>query len=107
MRMRFRRRFANPYAMIMSGKMLFDWLGRKRNEARATAAGKLIDRAMDKVIAEAKHLTADLGGEAGTTEMGDATASAVGWQLIHEENYTDETTVRTRSLNPRSSILNP
>jgi len=55
MRMRFRRRFAN----IMSGKMLFDWLGRKRNEARATAAGKLIDRAMDKVIAEAKHLTAD------------------------------------------------
>jgi isocitrate/isopropylmalate dehydrogenase len=29
------------------------------------------------VIAEAKHLTADLGGRASTTEMGDAVASAV------------------------------
>jgi isocitrate/isopropylmalate dehydrogenase len=32
---------------------------------------------MDRVITEAKHLTADLGGRASTTEMGDAVASAV------------------------------
>ena len=68
---------ANPYAMIMSGKMLFEWLGRKRNEPRATEAAKRIDAAMDKVIAEAKHLTGDLGGKAGTKEMGDAVAGAV------------------------------
>jgi 3-isopropylmalate dehydrogenase len=68
---------ANPYAMIMSGKMLFEWLGRKRNEPKATAAARLIDAAMEKVIAEAKHLTRDLGGKATTTEMGDAIAAAL------------------------------
>jgi 3-isopropylmalate dehydrogenase len=63
--------------MIMSGKMLFEWLGRKRGEEKATRAAQLVDAAMDKVIAEAKHLTADLGGRASTTEMGDAIAAAV------------------------------
>jgi 3-isopropylmalate dehydrogenase len=71
------RNIANPYALIMSGKMLLEWLGRKRNEPEATQAARLIDAAVDKVIAEAKHLTADLGGKASTTEMGDAIAAAV------------------------------
>jgi 3-isopropylmalate dehydrogenase len=71
------RNIANPYAMIMSGKMLIEWLGRKRGEEKATQAAKLIDVAMDKVIADAKHLTVDLGGKASTTEMGDAVAAAV------------------------------
>jgi len=57
--------------------MLYEWLGRKRSEPKATQAAKLIDAAMDKVIAEAKHLTADLGGKASTTEMGDAVVAAV------------------------------
>lgn len=71
------RNIANPYAMIMSGRMLFDWLGMKRNEPRATAAGNLIERAVEQVIAEAKHLTGDLGGTAATQQMGDAIARAV------------------------------
>lgn len=68
---------ANPYAMIMSGKMLFEWLGRKHKEPKASAAAQLMDAAMEKVIAEAKHLTGDLGGKASTTEMGDAVAAAI------------------------------
>jgi 3-isopropylmalate dehydrogenase len=71
------RSIANPYALIMSGQMLFEWLGRKRGEEKATRAAQLIDAAVDKVIAEAKHLTADLGGKAKTTEMGDAIATAI------------------------------
>ncbi|MCC7485709.1 MAG: isocitrate/isopropylmalate dehydrogenase family protein [Burkholderiales bacterium] len=71
------RNIANPYAMIMSGKMLFEWLGRKRGEPKATQAAQLIDAAMERVIAEAKHLTVDLGGRASTTEMGDAVAAAL------------------------------
>ncbi len=57
--------------------MLIEWLCRKRNEPKATQAAKLIDAAMDKVIAEAKHVTVDLDGKAGTDEMGDAVAAAV------------------------------
>jgi 3-isopropylmalate dehydrogenase len=68
---------ANPYALIMSGQMLLAWLGRKRSEPKAVAAAKLIDAAVDKVIAEAKHLTGDLGGTASTTQMGDAVAAAI------------------------------
>jgi 3-isopropylmalate dehydrogenase len=68
---------ANPYALILSGKMLFEWLGRTRDEPKATAAARRIDAAVDKVIAEAKHLTRDLGGSASTSKMGDAIAAAV------------------------------
>jgi 3-isopropylmalate dehydrogenase len=71
------KNIANPYAMIMSGKMLFEWLGRKRNEPKAIAAAQRMEAAMDKVIAEEKHLTADLGGKAGTKEMGDAVTAAL------------------------------
>jgi 3-isopropylmalate dehydrogenase len=68
---------ANPYAMIMSGKMLLEWLGHKNNEPSAITAAGLIEVAMEVVIAEQKHLTVDLGGSAGTTQMGDAVAEAI------------------------------
>jgi 3-isopropylmalate dehydrogenase len=71
------RNIANPYAMIMSGQMLFEWLGRKRNDTRAVEAAKLIEAAVEKVIAEGRHLTGDLGGKAGTSEMGDAIVRAM------------------------------
>ena len=71
------RNIANPYAMILSGKMLLDWLGRKRGEQRAIDAAQRIESAVDKVIAEARYLTGDLGGKASTTEMGDAIARAI------------------------------
>jgi 3-isopropylmalate dehydrogenase len=71
------RNVANPYAMIMSGQMLLAWLGRKRNEPKASAAASRIQAAVKTVIAGRKHLTRDLGGQASTTEMGDAIAAAV------------------------------
>lgn len=71
------RNIANPYAMIMSGKMLLEWLGRKRGEPKAVEAAQLIEKAVDQVIAEGRHLTGDLGGKAGTTQMGDAIAAAL------------------------------
>jgi 3-isopropylmalate dehydrogenase len=71
------KNIANPYAMIMSGKMLFDWLGMKRGDARATEAGRLIGLAVERVITEARCLTPDIGGSAGTRQMGDAIAAAV------------------------------
>jgi len=68
---------ANPYALIMSGKMVFEWLGRKQGVAGAADAANLIEAAMEKVIGEGKILTRDLGGSASTQEMGDAVADAV------------------------------
>jgi len=68
---------ANPYATIMSGKMLLEWLGRKHKEPKATKAAEMIDIAVEQVVAEAKHLTRDLGGKASTQEMGDAITHAV------------------------------
>ena len=68
---------ANPYAMIMSGKMLLEWLGQKHNEPKASRAATLIDAAMDKVISEGLVVTRDLGGKASTKEMGDAVSTAI------------------------------
>jgi 3-isopropylmalate dehydrogenase len=68
---------ANPYAMIMSGKMLFEWLGRKRNDPKAVDAAQRIERAMERVISDARVLTPDLGGKASTSQMGDAVAAGV------------------------------
>src|SRR5688572_5382171 len=40
------KNIANPYAMIMSGQMLFEWLGRKRGEARALDAARRMTTAV-------------------------------------------------------------
>jgi 3-isopropylmalate dehydrogenase len=71
------KNIADPYALIMSGQMLLEWLGRTRSEPKAVQAAQCIETAVERVIAEGKHVTADLGGKAGTREMGDAIAAAV------------------------------
>jgi 3-isopropylmalate dehydrogenase len=71
------KNIANPYAMIMSGKMLFEWLATRRSEPKALEAAGLIGRAVEEVIAEGRYLTRDLGGSAGTREMGHAIAKRV------------------------------
>ena len=63
------RGIANPYAMIMSCKMLLEWLGTKHGEERLISAARRIEAAVERVIAEGKHLTSDLGGGSGTDEM--------------------------------------
>ncbi len=68
---------ANPYAMIVSGQMLLDWLGHKHDEPRAVEAAQAMEGAVESVIREAKVLTPDLGGTASTSQMGDAIAAAV------------------------------
>lgn len=68
---------ANPYALIMSGKMLLAWLGRKHAAPEALEAAGLIDAAMARVIAQAKFLTPDMGGAATTMQMGDAVVAAL------------------------------
>jgi 3-isopropylmalate dehydrogenase len=58
--------------------MLLDWLGRRHREEAEVRAAAAIAAAVDRVIAERRDLTPDLGGRASTSGMGDAIAAALG-----------------------------
>lgn len=61
---------ANPVACILAGGMLLETLGMER-------AARWVEGAVKKVLAEGKVRPVDLGGTAGTKEMGEAIARAV------------------------------
>lgn len=53
---------ANPLAVLMSAVMMLEYMGEKRVAQRVEAA-------IQRTLTEAKHLTRDLGGKAGTAEF--------------------------------------
>ena len=55
----------NPVALILSAKLMLDHLGEEK-------AAQKLDKAVATVIAEGKDVTYDLGGTAGTKEIGNA-----------------------------------
>src|ERR1700738_431899 len=61
---------ANPIGQIWSGAMMLDHLGE-------TAAASAVERAITEVLAEGGTRTPDLGGNAGTKDLGDAITSAI------------------------------
>jgi 3-isopropylmalate dehydrogenase len=63
---------ANPLATILSAAMMFDWLGERHGDPAASAVAIRIDRAVARVLAEGRHLTADLGGKASTRQAAQA-----------------------------------
>ncbi|MGH2828541.1 MAG: isocitrate/isopropylmalate dehydrogenase family protein [Actinomycetota bacterium] len=67
---------ANPYAIILSAKMLLEWLYEKHQDPRLQRAALCIDVAVERALAEGKYLTPDLGGSASTQEVGDAIAES-------------------------------
>lgn len=62
---------ANPVAQIWSGAMMLDHLGQPAAAAEVMAA-------IERVIAEGRHTTRDLGGSATTAECGRAVCEALG-----------------------------
>jgi isocitrate dehydrogenase (NAD+) len=62
---------ANPTALLLSAVMLLDHVREKEAAARLQAA-------VEAVYAEAKHLTPDVGGKAGTGEFADAVIEKLG-----------------------------
>jgi tartrate dehydrogenase/decarboxylase/D-malate dehydrogenase len=73
----FGRNIANPVAMIWSGALMLDFLGRSQGPARA--AHDAIVAAIETVLRDGPR-TPDLGGSASTTEMGAAIAAALARQ---------------------------
>src|SRR6202162_200689 len=61
---------ANPIAQIWSGAMMLDHLGEKE-------AARAVEDAIFKVLARRDPLTPDIGGRAGTEDMGKAIAAEV------------------------------
>jgi tartrate dehydrogenase/decarboxylase/D-malate dehydrogenase len=68
------KNIANPVAMIWSGALMLDFLGRGSGPARA--AHDAIVAAIESVLACGPR-TPDLGGSASTTEMGEAIATRI------------------------------
>lgn len=63
---------ANPIAMILSASMMLDWLAERHADPVAGKAAERIERAVARLLAEGKTLTADLGGKAKTTDVTEA-----------------------------------
>ncbi len=62
---------ANPTALLMSGLLMLDHLGER------TGASRIAD-ALVKVYRDARHITRDVGGKAGTNEFADAVIAELG-----------------------------
>jgi 3-isopropylmalate dehydrogenase len=68
---------ANPASLIGSAAMLLAWLGERRNDDKLVTAARLIERALDQVIAKPETRTRDLGGTLGTKAFGDCVAGSL------------------------------
>jgi 3-isopropylmalate dehydrogenase len=68
---------ANPLASILSAAMMLDWLGQTRNDPDAAAAGRTLEMAVAKVLADGRFRTRDLGGTTGTRAVGEAVVRAI------------------------------
>jgi 3-isopropylmalate dehydrogenase len=68
---------ANPTGMILSAAMMLDWLAETRGEARLADAAAAITGAVDHAFGALGLRTADIGGAAGTVEVGRTIAGLV------------------------------
>src|SRR5260370_41583740 len=64
------RGIANPIGQIWSGAMMLEHFGE-------TAAAQAVERAIAEVLADGTTRTPDLGGNAGTKDLGAAVAAAI------------------------------
>jgi 3-isopropylmalate dehydrogenase len=68
---------ANPIATILSGALMLDWLGERHGDAGAIEAGRKIESAVERVLANGRAKPRDLGGNASTGEVGEAVCRAL------------------------------
>jgi 3-isopropylmalate dehydrogenase len=68
---------ANPYAMVDSTRMLFDWLGRRHRIPQAVEAAQSMERAMTATLGNAAVRTGDIRGQGNTATMTEAVIAAI------------------------------
>jgi 3-isopropylmalate dehydrogenase len=67
---------ANPISMILSAKMMFDWLGEKYQDPKCIEAGKAIENGVLYALRN-KQTVPDCGGTTTTLGMAKAIAAAL------------------------------
>jgi 3-isopropylmalate dehydrogenase len=70
------KQVANPTSMILSGKLMLEWLGGKNRDKSCLDAAAGIENALVEVL-RAKVLTEDLGGNVKTSDFGEAIARRI------------------------------
>ncbi len=68
---------ANPFAAILSAGMMLEWLGQRKADDSLLAGANQIESAVAKVLETGNLRTPDLGGNATTTQIGDAVAEVL------------------------------
>jgi 3-isopropylmalate dehydrogenase len=68
---------ANPTSLILSAAMLLEWMAERKKAKACGKAAEAITAAVDKVLADPKKRTADLGGKVGTRAFGEIVAKAL------------------------------
>ncbi|MBI2255533.1 MAG: isocitrate/isopropylmalate dehydrogenase family protein [Proteobacteria bacterium] len=60
---------ANPFAMIESTRMMFDWLGHNRGIKQAVDMAATMNRGIEKALSDPATRTKDIRGTGGTADM--------------------------------------
>lgn len=68
---------ANPCSMILSAKMMLNWLGEKYGDKECLKAAEAIENAVATTLRKGKDVIPDLGGKAKTIEMAKAMAKEI------------------------------
>ncbi|MBC7377166.1 MAG: isocitrate/isopropylmalate dehydrogenase family protein, partial [Burkholderiaceae bacterium] len=63
------RGIANPYAMIESARMMFDWLGHSRSNPGAVQMAQSMSRATTAALGDANARTGDIRGTGNTASF--------------------------------------
>ncbi|MEX0584924.1 MAG: isocitrate/isopropylmalate family dehydrogenase [Natronospirillum sp.] len=71
------QQIANPFAMIISGAMLLEWMGLRHGDKRLLKAAELVRDNMFAVYEEDHVMTPDMGGKASTEVVGKAVAARI------------------------------
>ena len=62
---------------MLSVQMLFVWLANHHGDNALSEAAGLLEAAVDMVLSDPAKRTPDMGGKAGTNELGAAVAAAI------------------------------
>jgi 3-isopropylmalate dehydrogenase len=70
------RNAANPSSILLSSKMMLEWLSDKHNDKNAILEGKRIEEAIAGLLNQGKK-TIDVGGKLSTTEFTELVAKSM------------------------------